>query len=232
MNTRTYGQYCGLARALELVGDRWALLVVRNLMVGPRRFSELEEGLDGVSSSVLAARLKALEGAGVVQREVAPRPDSGFRYALTDFGRDLEGAVGALSRWGARALGPRQPDQAVTCDGVVVGLRTIFRPECAEGMHCSYEVMIGDAVVRVRVHDGIVEAEPGPLPDADLSIVATPRLRAVLAGEISVEDALDQGLVTLHGDETLFRKFVEAFRIGPPPGAATVPAATEPTESA
>jgi len=217
MTNRSYGQYCGLARALELVGDRWALLVVRDLLVGPRRFSELEQDLGGLSSSVLAARLKDLEAAGVVEREVLPRPDTGFRYVLTDFGRDLESAVVQLSRWGARALGPPQPGEVVTQDSLVMALRTIFRPEKARGKHCGFEVRVGEAVAHVRVDDGAAEAGPGPLPDADMVIEARPGLRALLAGEVTADEALERGLADLRGDTSLFHDFADMFRIDPAP---------------
>lgn len=219
MTNRSYGQYCGLARALELVGDRWALLIVRDLLVGPRRFSELEQDLSGLSSSVLAARLKELEAVGVVQREVLPRPESGFHYVLTEFGRDLGPAVKQFARWGARALGPPQPGEVVTQDSLVMALRTIFRPEKAGGRRCGYEVRVGEAVVHVRVADARAEAAPGPLPEADMVIDARPGLRALLAGEITAQEALDQGLAELRGDPALFHDFAEMFRIDPPPGA-------------
>src|SRR5262245_13199941 len=110
---RSYGQYCGLAKALDLVGERWALLVVRELLLGPKRFTDLLDGLPGVSTNVLATRLRGLERAGVVERNVLPPPAASSVYELTAYGRALEPAVAALGRWGAVSLGPRAPDQAL-----------------------------------------------------------------------------------------------------------------------
>src|SRR5215217_8167005 len=104
MTTRTYGSYCGLARALELVGERWALLVIRELLSGPKRFTDLRRGLPRIPTNVLSARLKQLERDGIVQREVLPRPASGVAYELTEYGRELKGAVTELLTWGARTL--------------------------------------------------------------------------------------------------------------------------------
>lgn len=213
MSARTYGQYCGLARALELVGDRWALLIVRDLLVGPRRFTELEAGLPSISTSVLAARLKGLEEDGIVRREIPPRPESGFRYALTPFGCELEEAALALGRWGARALGEPREGEVVTAESMVMSLRTLFRPEAARGLDARFQLRLGEVVVHARVKAGGLEAAPGPAPSPDLSIEAGPRLRALLAGEITAEEAVEEGAVRIHGDESLLRRYVEIFPI-------------------
>src|ERR1700737_2507239 len=102
MSMRAYGQYCGLARALEIVGERWAILVIRDLLVGPRRFTDLHRGLPGIPTHILTARLKELEEAGVVRRRVLPRPANSIVYELTEYGHELEEALQALGRWGAK----------------------------------------------------------------------------------------------------------------------------------
>src|SRR5215207_6969550 len=99
MSNRTFGQYCGLARALELVGERWALLVVRDLVLGPKRFTDLRRGLPRIPTNVLSARLRELEEAGVVRRRVLPRPASSVVYELTEYGRELDEVVLPLGRW-------------------------------------------------------------------------------------------------------------------------------------
>src|SRR5581483_912985 len=126
-----FGQYCGFARSLELVGDRWALLVVRDLLVGPKRFSDLQRGLPKIPSNILTARLKELEAAGVIERRAQPRPAGGVAYQLTDDGRELEEAVVAFGRWGAKHLGAPREDEIVTDDSMAMALRTIFRGEQA-----------------------------------------------------------------------------------------------------
>src|SRR5215470_12122790 len=114
VNRRDYKQYCGLARALELVGERWALLIIRDLAVHPRRYTDLLDGLPGIPTNVLSTRLKELEQAGVIERRVAPAPQRGILYALTSDGHDLEPAVHALGRWGASHLGDPRPGEPVT----------------------------------------------------------------------------------------------------------------------
>lgn len=223
MPTRSHGQYCGVARALELVGERWALLLVRDLLVGPLRFSELRRGIPRIPTNVLTARLKELEAAGVVRRRLLPRPDSGFAYELTDFGRDLEPAVLALGRWGARAMGDARADEIVTADALVVALRAAFQPEGARGFRGAFELRVGDATVHARVDDGALHAAGGPLPDADLAIeAAAPALRALMAGEVAPATALRRGDVRIAGDSALLARFATLFRIGPAP----LPAAT------
>src|SRR5215831_10460434 len=104
MKQRTYGKYCGIAHALELVGERWALVLVSDLIRGPKRFSELQRGQPRIPSNVLSARLKELEDTGVVRRRVLPRPASGIGYELTDYGRELEDVVLRLGLWGAKSM--------------------------------------------------------------------------------------------------------------------------------
>src|SRR5262250_1013315 len=109
MTDRSYSQFCGVAHALDLVGERWALLVVRELLGGPRRFTDLAKGLPGIRTNILTSRLKELERAGVVQRRTLPPPAASNVYELTEYGRELEPIVLSLGRWGAKTLGPPDP---------------------------------------------------------------------------------------------------------------------------
>jgi DNA-binding HxlR family transcriptional regulator/putative sterol carrier protein len=217
MRSRGYGQYCGLARALEVVGERWSLLVIRDLLVRPRRFSELRRGLPRIPTNVLSARLRELEEAGVVRRRLVPRPGTGFEYELTEYGRELEEAVAALGRWGARELGKPRPDEVLTPEALVMTLRAAFQPARACGFSGSYELRVGEAVVHARIADGALHAAPGPLPGADLAIEAGPVLGELLRGELTPAAALRSGAVRLKGKKALFAAFVGCFRIGPAP---------------
>src|SRR5438105_10131964 len=140
---RTYGQFCGLARALELVGERWALLIVRDLLVGPRRFTDLRQGLPRIPTNVLSERLKELEHAGIVRRRALPRPAASVVYELTDYGSQLEEVVMKLGLWGAQALGEPRPDEIITTDSIVKALRPTFVPELARGLRTAYELRLG-----------------------------------------------------------------------------------------
>src|SRR6187551_3572206 len=125
MATREYGQYCGVTRALELVGERWAMLIVRDLLVGPRRYGELAAGLPRIPSNILAARLKELQAEGIIRR--APRSRV-IVYELTAYGRELEPIVLSLSAWGFKALGDPRLDQVITPSSMTMVLRSAFQP--------------------------------------------------------------------------------------------------------
>jgi DNA-binding HxlR family transcriptional regulator len=216
--TRAYGQYCGLARALEILGERWGLLIVRDLLVAPKRFTDLQRGLPGIPTSVLAARLKELEGAGVVRRRVLPRPEGSIVYELTAYGWELEDVLVRFGRWGAKSLGDPRADEIITTDSMVVALRSTFRPEAAQGVHATYELRLGEIVLNARVDDGKVEVRPGPAADAQLSIEAGPQIRALMAGEVTPREALRKGFLRITGDGDLLAGFANIFRIDPMPG--------------
>ena len=210
---RAYGQYCGLARAVELVGDRWAMLILRDLFVGPRRYSDLHNGLPRIPTNVLAARLKTLEAGGVVRRRLLPRPAGGIVYELTEYGAALEDVVLGLGRWGAKSLGEIRPGEIVTPELDGDGPALHLPGPAARGQHTGYELRVGEVTVHARVDDGTVRVAAGPLPDADLTIEAGPAVRALMAGELSPDAALAAGAVRLTGDPALLTRFVDTFRI-------------------
>jgi DNA-binding HxlR family transcriptional regulator/putative sterol carrier protein len=216
---RSYGQFCGLARALELVGERWALLIVRDLLVGPRRFTDLRQGLPRIPTNVLSERLKELEHAGVVRRRVLPRPAASVVYELTDYGSQLDDAVMRLGLWGAQSLGEPGPDEIITPDSITMALRSTFRPEAARGLNVRYELRLGKIVLHARVANGRLTVAEGPLADADLVIEAGPGIKAVLAGEVSPSQAIDSGILRVTGDPMLLERFAKLFQIPPRPGA-------------
>jgi DNA-binding HxlR family transcriptional regulator len=132
MTKRAYGQFCGLVRALEIVGERWALLIVRDLLVAPKRFTDLRQGLPRIPTNILSLRLRELEAAGVVRRRVLPRPSGAVVYELTDHGNALEDVVLRLGRWGAKSLGEPGPEDIVTVDSLVMAMRSTFHPEACD----------------------------------------------------------------------------------------------------
>jgi putative sterol carrier protein len=143
-------------------------------------------------------------------------------YELTDFGRELEAAVVPLARWGARMLGEPRPREIITCDSMIMALRTTFRPQAAEGVQMSFEVRLGEVVLHAVVDDGQVHVAAGRLPGADLVIESGPGLRAVLAGEVAPVDAIAAGLVRVQGDPALLDCFAALFHIDPAPVAAPI----------
>jgi len=220
MSHRTYGQFCGLVRALEVLGERWALLIVRDLFLGPRRFTDLQRGLPRIATNALSARLKELEQAGVIRRRVIPRPQSGVVYELTQYGLDLEDGLWRLGLWGARSLGGPGPEDILTPEALALALRASFRPNAARRLKASYELRIGDVVVQARVDRGSVRTDIGPLDKPDLVLEAGLEVRGLMAAEVSPSEALASGAVKVTGDPELLERFVEAFHITPGPAKA------------
>lgn len=196
-----------------MVGERWALLVVRDLLVGPKRFSDLQRGLPGIPSNILTARLKELEESGIVARRLLPRPSGAVVYELTQAGRELEEPVIALGRWGAQRLGDPRPDEIVTEDSMASALLTTFRPEHASRAKVAYELRLGDITVNAQVRDRKVTVGRGALPNPDLVIEAGPRIRALMAQEITPQEALKRKVVRVEGDPKLLTLFAQMFRI-------------------
>lgn len=211
MASREYGQYDGVTRALELIGERWALLIVRDLLVGPRRYGELAAGLPRIPTNILAARLKDLQEAGVLRR--APRSRV-IVYELTPFGRELEPVVLALGAWGSRAMGPPREEQILTPDAMTIALRTAFRaPIAATLPPTAYRAHLDHASLLIQV-DGpamAVTRDEGP---ADVAFTAGPAVHRLLSGELSGAEALATGAVLLlSGRGALLDRFASTFRL-------------------
>jgi len=221
MGRRNFGQYCGLARALELVGERWALLIVRDLAVRPRRYTDLLDGLRGIPTSMLSTRLKELEQGGVIERRVAPAPRRGIVYALTPDGRGLEPAVLALGRWGTSRLGdPRQGD-IVTPESLTMTMRAAFNPDAARRLNAAWEIHAADIVVHAVVTGGSLQAGTGPSPvgpDLTITFVSDdlPSFRALI-------QAAKCGLVKLSGRQKFLNTFVHTFTPRSPASPASEP---------
>lgn len=222
MAPRAYGQYCGVVTALELVGERWALLIVRDLLVGPRRYSDLKAGLPRIPTNILATRLKELQAAGVVRRVPLAH---GLVYDLTEYGRGLEDVVLALGRWGFRAMGEPGADDVVTPDSMTMAFRTAFRPSAATGWSGTFVVHVGEVVLTLAVDDGELAVTRGAIDDATLTLAAGPAIREVIAGAVSPEEALLTGVVrVLDGDQGALDRFAAVFHLEAEPAPVVVPA--------
>jgi DNA-binding HxlR family transcriptional regulator len=209
MISRDYKQYCGLARALELVGERWALLIIRDLSVRPRRYTDLLEGLPGIPTNVLSTRLKELERSGIVERRVAPAPQRGILYALTPAGQALEPAVLTLGRWGAAQLGDPRPGEIVTPESVTMSLRGVFNADAATGLTASWEIRADDLVLHLVVTDGKLESGVGAAPGKpDLVMTFHPD---GLPSYQALIQAAKCGLVDLDGPRELLGTFMNVF---------------------
>jgi DNA-binding HxlR family transcriptional regulator len=212
LHNRGYGQYCGFARALELVGERWSLMIVRDLFSGVRRFTDLQRGLGKIPSNILTTRLKELEGAGIVERITVPN-QSGVFYQLTDSGLELEDTMVALGRWGAKRLGEIREGEIITPEAMLMALRSTFHAEHAAGEPVRYELHFGPMVLHAIVRDAALQVGIGPIDHPDLVIEASPAIRAVMAGEVSPKQALHLGLCAIQGKRARFERFAKMFRI-------------------
>jgi DNA-binding HxlR family transcriptional regulator len=211
MASREYGQYSGITRAMELVGERWALLIVRDLLVGPRRYGELAAGLPRIPSNILAARLKELQAAGIVRR--APRSRV-VVYELTPYGRELEPVVLALGAWGFKAMGDPREEQVITPDSMTMDLRSAFRPEVAATLPATaYAARFGAADLLISVDGSALEVARGDGP-ADLAFAAGSDIRRLLSGELAADRAIATGVVeVLRGRGDLLGRFTSTFHL-------------------
>jgi DNA-binding HxlR family transcriptional regulator len=211
MAARDYGQYCGVTRALEIVGERWALLIVRDLLVGPRRYGDLAAGLPRIPSNILAARLKELQAAGVLRRVPHSRV---IVYELTPYGRELEPVVLALGAWGFKAMEEPREGQVITPDSMTVSLRTAFQPDVAAALPATaYAARIGRAELLIRVEGSTLDVTRGDGP-ADLAFASGPQIRRVISGELTPDRAIATGVVeVLHGRSELLDRFASTFHL-------------------
>jgi DNA-binding HxlR family transcriptional regulator len=209
---RSYAQLCGIATAFDVIGDRWTPLVVRDLLLGPLRFSDLAEGLPGIGTNTLTARLKHLEEAGVVRRRLLPLPDRGTVYELTPYGRELEPILLALGRWGTKSMGRLPAGVTARSRWLVAamlafhdGSRRIARPT-------TWELRLGDGPYTVRAEGTSLAVTAGAAGQADLVITAADeQLHRLLTGQLTPAEAITTGAVTLAGDTSALAPLFELF---------------------
>jgi DNA-binding HxlR family transcriptional regulator/putative sterol carrier protein len=190
---RAYHQYCPVAHALDQVGDRWELLIVRELMLGQRRYTDLAEALPGIGSNVLATRLRELEASGVVRKTKLPPPWAVTVYELTERGRELDAVLQALAAWGASTLGPPEAGDCWS----MYAVHARFRPEAA--VDGTYEIrFVGGETISLQVKDGELVAMKLPAEEPDLVVEATPEeLHKVISGDVTPRTAVSEGRVRL-----------------------------------
>lgn len=192
-----YEQYCPVAHALDLVGERWALLVVRELMHGPKRYTDLVEHLPGIGTNILASRLRALETHGIVAKRKLPPPAASRVYELTEYGRALRTVIRELALWGARSLGPPTAEDALFAGWLENSVDTVLAPIAPPG---RFEFRVGDEVASLV--DG--EAQPGPVDEPDVVVEGDPEG----VYHMFVDRRLD--LVTVEGDRALLQQLLDA----------------------
>jgi DNA-binding HxlR family transcriptional regulator len=208
---RSYRDLCGIARALDVIGERWALLVVRELLYGPKRFADLHRGLPGTSQNVLTQRLRDLEESGVLERRRALPPAAGLIYELTDRGRALEPVLLALGRWGS-PLSP-QPDSAeeLSPDALIVALRTTFDATVMGSLHGTVTLRLpGDAFQLTVSRDGLAAVRGDAPADAALTC-AVRTVQDLVFDRRDLDDAIRTRAASAEGDLRLLRRLLAAF---------------------
>jgi DNA-binding HxlR family transcriptional regulator len=213
---RSYEDACAAAHALDLVGERWAFLVVRELLLGPKRFTDLRSGLPGISPNVLSQRLHELEQVGVVRRRTLDFPVAIWVYELTDWGHELEPVILRLGQWGARSPYPYR-EAPLSDDSLLLSLRAMFDAGAAAGFTGTFELRLGRCPYQVVVTDGQIEvARGGPeRPDAILQS-DTATLSALIYDDRDLDEALKSGDLVLKGDRAAVERFFTLFHLPDP----------------
>ena len=210
---RTYGDRCGIARALDLVGERWALLVVRELLLGPKRFTDLRAGLPNLSPDVLSQRLRELEQAGVLHRRKLAPPAASRVYELTARGLALESVVLELGRWGSQTPLP-EGEAAFGADSFVLALKSRFDPAAADGLDVAVELRLANDTFHAHIAGGRFAVARGGSEPSDAVVASEPgTLAAVLWHDRSLTEALRTGDVEIDGSTPAATRFFGAFPV-------------------
>lgn len=213
MAEHTYHQYCPVAHALDLVGDRWTLLIIRDLLMGPKRFVDLQTGLPGLGTNILTARLKWLEQNGVATRRYLPPPAASTVYELTPYGTKLEESLAALAYWGAESLGSLKPDQIIEPDAVMMALHGLFKSRRASEGSVTYEVRCEDENFQraFAVHiqgQGVQVTQGSAVAPAAIMRLKVETLYALSGQQLPLQTALEQGKAILEGDAETLKTFL------------------------
>jgi DNA-binding HxlR family transcriptional regulator len=223
VSARSYGQYCAAAKALDAVGDRWTLLVIRELLTGPKRYTDLRGGLPGIPTDLLAARLRDLEADGLIERKVLPPPAAARVYALTDDGSALEPVLIALASWGVRRL-PAEQDGEFRSYWLTLSLRSMFTPAAVPRDALTVDFLVDGDCLRARLHQGTLSFEQRPTGPADVVVSGDPaavaRLGTNHADRVAV---IAEGRVTVQGDPDAIAALQRAFGLDPRPGVENAP---------
>ena len=214
---RSYDEYCAIARALDVVGDRWTLLIVRELAQrGPSRYTDLRNGLPGIATNLLADRLRDLEQAGVVQREDAPPPIATTLFSLSPRGEELRPVLHDLTRWGLPLMAEQKPGDAVRSHWLATALELMLTDRRPDSPPVTVELDTGDQPIAIETRDGSVHARLGKATDADATITGEPRpIMGLLFGFIGLDDAQARG-VTYEGDPAILDRIRGQAEISAP----------------
>lgn len=212
---RRYEDGCGTAHALELIGERWSLLVMRELMLGPKRFSDIRADLPGISANTLTQRLEGLEKAGIVVREKLPPPASGQVYGLTEWGYQALPVMGALGRWAVRSVG-HDPNQHFSAVSLLLSFMAMNNPAITKGLDATLGFRLGRENYVMTVKDGAIRAVRGEPAGADVTFEGAPAaVAAAVYGGVPLTELEAAGALTLEGDRSVAERFITLFPLPP-----------------
>ena len=211
--SRRYHDACGAAHGLDLIGERWALLVIRELMMGPRRFSDLRKDLCGLSANVLTQRLEGLEASSIVQRRKLPPPASVQVYELTDWGYEIKPVFMVLGRWAARSP-QHDPTLPISAVSVMQSFETMFDAGRAGEAAMRLGFAMDDDRMVVTVADGVITTRRGAVEDGDVVVrAAPPVVAAAVYGKVPLEALEGEGAMSIEGDRAVFARFIDFFHL-------------------
>jgi DNA-binding HxlR family transcriptional regulator len=207
---RSYDEYCSVAKALDVVGDRWTLLIVRELAQrGPSRYTDLRNGLPGIATNLLADRLRELEQAGVVLREDAPPPIATALFSLTPRGEELRPLLHDLTRWGLPLMTEQKPEDAVRSQWLAIALEGLLTDHRPDDPPVTVELRTGDQPIVIETRDGAVDVRLGKATNADATLTGEPKpVMGLLVGFIGLDEAKAAG-VTYDGDPSIVDRIRE-----------------------
>jgi DNA-binding HxlR family transcriptional regulator len=212
---RRYDDACGTAHALDLIGERWALLVMRELMLGPKRFSDIRADLPGISANTLTQRLEGLEASGLVARKRLPPPASAQVYELTQWGYEAEPIVQVMGRWATRSPA-HDPTMPLSATSLMLSFRTMGDPARMKGLDARIGFSIGAETFLVTIANGRMTAERGSIAGANLVFTGpAPAIAGAVYGGVPIEALEAEGALKVEGDRRLAAKFVTLFPLPP-----------------
>lgn len=211
--SRRYHDACGAAHGLDLIGERWALLVIRELMMGPRRFSDLRKDLCGISANVLTQRLEGLEASGIVQRRKLPPPASVQVYELTDWGYEIKPVFMVLGRWAARSP-LHDPTLPISAVSIMQSFETMFDPARAGDAAMTLGFVLDEDRMVVSVAGGQITTRRGEAEEAEVVVrAAPPVVAAAVYGKVPLAALEAEGAMTIEGDRAVFARFIDFFHL-------------------
>ena len=218
MTTRSYNQFCALASTLDYIGERWTLLIVRELLIGPRRYKDLMAGLPCISTNLLSERLKTLEEQGILRQRVLPPPAGSTVYELTLFGQSLEKPILELGRWGAQLLPPSLEGIAPPSLGAIaVALKAFFHPEGVQHINEVYGLHLGEESLQVHINEGEIKVHQGESQKSIADFHTTVQaFLGLFTGKIKANEAIVGNLIRIEGDPGALHRFLSyCFVPGP-----------------